>query len=82
MGKVSLFSRVCRQYSVSCPLIRGIQLTLTIVSRQECFALIILLFMAGIELNPGPFTCAELATLIINLSHTVISGFQQCNDKL
>ena len=82
IGKVSLFSRVCRLHSVSCLLMRGILLTHIIVSRQACFALVILLFMAGIELNPGPVTCADLAALITNLSHTVTSGFQQCNDKL
>ena len=38
--------------------------------------------MAGIELNPGPLTYAELATLITNLSHTGTWGFQQCNNKL
>ena len=38
--------------------------------------------MAGIKLNPGPITCAELAMLIINLSYTVTWGFQQCNNKL
>ena len=78
-GKVSLFSRVYRQYSVSCPLLRDIQWTRTIISRRGCFALVILLFMAGIKLNPGPATSAELATLITNLAHTVTSGFQQCS---
>jgi hypothetical protein len=36
--------------------------------------------MAGVELNPGP-TCADLATLINNLSATVTAGFAQCNIK-
>jgi outer membrane murein-binding lipoprotein Lpp len=40
-----------------------------------------LLFMADVEVNPGP-TMAELAALINNLSATVNAGFLQCNVKL
>ena len=45
-------------------------------------ALSLLLFMASIELNPGPVTCTELAGLINNLTTQVNTGFQQCNAKL
>ncbi len=44
--------------------------------------LAILLFMAEVELNPGPVTCAELATIITMLTNTVNNGFQTSNDKL
>ncbi len=51
-------------------------------SFRACVALSLLLFMAGIELNPGPVTCYELAGLINNLTTQVNTGFQQCNAKL
>ena len=51
-------------------------------SLRACTALSLLLFMAGIELNPGPVTCTELAGLINNLTTQVNIGFQQCNAKL
>ena len=59
-------------------------------SLRLCAALAILLFIAGVEINPGPaVTCAELAALINNLSTQVAglttqvnAGFQQCNTKL
>ena len=59
-------------------------------SHRLCAALAILLFMAGVEISPGPVvTCAELATMInklttqvAGLSAQVNAGFQQCNVKL
>ena len=59
-------------------------------SLRLCAALTILLFMAGVEINPEPaVTCAELATMINNLTIQVAGlsaqvnvGFQQCNVKL
>ena len=59
-------------------------------SLRLCAALAILLFMVGVKINPGPaVTCAELATMISNLT-TQVAGlsaqvnavFQQCNVKL
>jgi hypothetical protein len=41
-----------------------------------------LMFIAGIELNPGPVTCNELARLINNLTAQVNTGFQQCYTEL
>ena len=42
----------------------------------------LLLFMAGIELNPGPVTCAELSVVITNLTTQVLNRFQQTSNKL
>ena len=42
----------------------------------------ILLFTAGIELNPGSMTCAELTVLITNLTVLLNIRFQQTNNKL
>jgi hypothetical protein len=51
-------------------------------SFRACAAMSLLLFIAGIELNPGPITCNELAGLINNLSAQCNTGFQQANNKL
>ncbi len=51
-------------------------------SFRACAAMSLLLFMAGIELNPGPVTCAELANLITNLAGQLNAGFQLTNNKL
>ena len=42
----------------------------------------VMMFMAGVEINPGPTTCAKLAILINNLAATVTADFLQCNTKL
>jgi hypothetical protein len=51
-------------------------------SLRLCLLLSALLLVAGIEPNPGPTTCAELAVLINNLTAMVNAGFNQCNVKL
>ena len=52
------------------------------LSLRACAAMSLLLFMADIELNPGPVTCAELSVLITNIATQVHDGFQQTNNKL
>ena len=42
----------------------------------------ILLVLAGVEVNPSPVTCNELAAQIANLSTLVTNSFAQCNAKI
>ena len=56
--------------------------TCTTIFVCACLALTILLFMASVEMNLGPVSCAELATMITSLTNTVNNGFQECNYKL
>ena len=76
------FVRLRRCSSFLCSLMRfNIAISATI-SACACLALAILLFTASVELNPGPVTCAELATMITMLTNTMNNCFQKCNDKL
>lgn len=65
-----------------CSVLRINASTLGCTLFRACVAMLLLLFMAGIELNSSSLTCEELAGLINNMTTQVNTGFQLCNAKL
>jgi hypothetical protein len=81
LGKAGSFTAIHKPGHCMCSIMRIKSSVSGCLSLRTSLAMAVLLFMAGVELNPGP-TCADLGTLINNLSATVTAGFAQCNTKL
>lgn len=73
MGKAGIFAAKGKHVLRACSFMRINSPGCVSVSIRLSLAIALLLFMAGVELNPGP-TFAELSTLINNLLATVTAA--------
>ena len=80
-GKFS-YSQAKTRLPFVCSFMRINASPLICLSFRTCAALAILLVLAGVEVNPGPVTCNELAAQSANLSTLVTNSFAQCNAKI